>query len=194
MVLHPGCHPQTCLLWPCLSQCPPHSRCQTLDGWIPVRTTASSRGPRQGHQGCWAHTYGLGGREVRETLLRGRGVLAGLPVGQWALLLRCCGRQAEALVRGASLQPGCRPSGPRNARSQVPAVLFEVLITRAAEPRAKVVSPLRIGHSGAPATDSSGGAGLRSGRPCQLASARPVSKTASPQSPSAGAAALWSLY
>lgn len=166
-----------------------------MDGWIPAKTTASSRGPRQENQGSWAHTYGLGGREVRETLLRGCGVLAGLPVGQWAPLLRRCGQQAEALVRGASLQPCSRPSLPRNACSHAPGVPFEqVIITQAAGAAAKVVSPPRIGRSGAPATDSSGGAGLGSGRLRTLASTCPCQKWPSRRAPAPRGAALWSLY
>lgn len=73
-------------------------------------------------------------------------MLAGLPVGQWAPLLWRCGQQAEAPVRGA------RPSLPRNARSHAPGVpLEQVFITQAAGAAAKVVSPPRIGRSGAPA-------------------------------------------
>lgn len=72
-----------------------------LSELTPVRTTGSSRGSRQGNQGSWTDTYHLGWREVWKALLRGRGVLAGLPIGQQALLLRRCGQQKEkASVRG----------------------------------------------------------------------------------------------
>lgn len=96
-----------------------------------MKTTGSSW---WGNQGSWTHTYDLGGREVRKTLLRGRGVLAGLPVGQWVLLLRLCGQQAgEGFGEGcpasqqALIIQECLVSGAR--------VLFEqVLITQAAGP------------------------------------------------------------
>lgn len=118
---------------------------QTLDGGTP----GGSRGPRQGNQGSQVHTYGLGGREVRETLLWGRGMLAGLPVGQRALLLGRCRQQAEAPVRGASLQPPHRPSLPRNAGSHVPpgAIWAGVNYPGAG---ATAVFPPGIGHGGEP--------------------------------------------
>lgn len=71
-------------------------------------------GPKSG-----THTYGLGGREVREGLLRGRGLLARLPVGQGVLLLGRCGQQADGSVRGA--RPHSRLSLPRNVWSHAPA-------------------------------------------------------------------------
>lgn len=83
------------------SRCPgPHRqqvlrKCQTLGGLTPARSIGPSRDPSQGNEGSRTHTYDLGWREVWKTLLRGRGVLAGLAVSQWALLLGRCGKQAE---------------------------------------------------------------------------------------------------
>ena len=63
--------------------------------WTAIwRTHWTFTGSHQGNQGSQTHTYHLGGREVWETLLRGRGGLGGLTVGQRVLLLRRCGQQA----------------------------------------------------------------------------------------------------
>lgn len=73
-------------------------------------------------------------------------MLAGLPIGQWTLLLGNCGQQEEkALVRGISHYPGMSAhlSGPS------PCILFEqVLITRAGNPSSQsCFFPPGIGHS-----------------------------------------------